>query len=146
MEWVDSAEKDNQVRWTAACFDQMYLGDPDVLIRTAFCEHRYGISRGVAEEKIGGRRQRFEYVEDLASSCIDLREVRRNDGEWFWCWVGLKHDVMSDKEFFKGKFEECYAEFGLEALLTWKDQVCWILGAYFLLGIGRFVSVWEDLC
>lgn len=118
---------------SAACFDQLDASDVNVLVKGVFCEYRFGISRGAAERRIGKRRGRFEFVEYLARVCSEaLRDMDHWTGYEPVCWMGhgggdglerVGEVRNGEREWMRRAFEECHARFGVEALLSWSEDV-----------------------
>ncbi|KAE9364493.1 hypothetical protein N431DRAFT_447668 [Stipitochalara longipes BDJ] len=121
-------EDDDPVVWTAACYDQLDARDPSVILKSAFCELRHGLSRSKVEKWIGGRRERVYYVETLAKVCQEgLRDMGYSEGlEGGMCWIGKQDEwsegEASEREWFKRGFEECHARFGVDAKLEWRGE------------------------
>ena len=123
-------ELSDPVVWTAACYDQLDARDENVLMKSLFCGLKYGISRGVVERNIGGRRERVSYVEMLAKVCQEgLRDMGYGRGMDGVCWIGgvgldeWGEGEASEREWFKRGFEECHARFGVDAKLDWRGDV-----------------------
>jgi hypothetical protein len=127
--WLVDEDADPAV-WTAACYDQLDARDSTVVMKSAFCEHRYGLSREKVGRYIGRRRERVSYVEMLARVCQEgLRDLGFTTGMEGVCWVGKGGDEWSEgdaseREWFRRGFNECHARFGVDARLEWKGEVC----------------------
>jgi hypothetical protein len=123
-------EDDDPVVWTAACYDQLDAQDPSVILKSAFCGLRYGVSRSKVEWWIGRRRERLGYVEMLAKVCQEgLRDMGHSrDLDGGVCWIGGQDEwsegEASEREWFRRGFEECHGRFGVDARLDWRGEVC----------------------
>jgi hypothetical protein len=140
-------EDADPVVWTAACYDQLDARDENVLMKSAFCGLRYGISRERVERYIGRRRERVSYVEVLARACQEgLRDMGYGRGMEGVCWIGSGGGLdewsegdASEREWFKRGFEECHARFGVDARLDWRGDVRSLLRtlAFLCLKMGK---------
>ena len=124
-------EVNDPIVWTAACYDQLDARDPTVLMKSAYCELRHGVSRSAVEAFMGRRRERTVYTETLAQVCQEgLRDLGYSQGGWegLVCWIGKQDEWRegdaSQREWFRRGFEECHAKFGVDAKLEWRGDVC----------------------
>lgn len=121
-------EDDDPIVWTAACYDQLDTQDPSVILKSAFCGLRYGVSRSKAEWWIGRRRERVGYVEMLAKVCQEgLRDMGYSRGlDGGVCWIGGQDEwsegEASEREWYRRGFEECHGRFGVDARLEWRGE------------------------
>ncbi|TVY33642.1 hypothetical protein LSUB1_G005963 [Lachnellula subtilissima] len=116
----------------AACFDQLDASDVNVLVKGVYCEYRFGLSRSDAERRIGKRRGRMEFVENLARVCNEaMRDMDHWTGYEPVCWMGhgggleeekVGEERNSEREWLRRGFEECHERFGVEALMSWRDD------------------------
>ncbi|EPE33773.1 hypothetical protein GLAREA_06786 [Glarea lozoyensis ATCC 20868] len=117
-----------------ACYEQAAdLGDRAVIGKGVYCGWRFGVSRGQAERGVGVGRERGTYAVEMARVCYEgLRDV----GEFVGgiegvCYMGppssrtdefnLEESRNSEHEYLRRAFEECYARFGLEVMMEWRD-------------------------
>jgi hypothetical protein len=128
--------------WTAACYDQLDARDPSVILESAFCQVRYGMSRKKVERWIGRRRERVGYVQMLARVCQEgLRDMGYSKGvlEGGMCWIGAQDEWSegdaSEREWFRRSFEECHARFGVDAKIEWRGEV-----RYFPLSLAQITG------
>ncbi|KAH6664431.1 hypothetical protein B0J14DRAFT_245808 [Halenospora varia] len=147
MGWLESPTHAENVLFAHACYSQLQPSHPHVLTAGLWCEYKTGLQRKEAEEQIGIRRKRLEYVEFLAKACQEgLRDIEHFDSATSGvCWVGGREwseeegfargidrkldggktrlrkgeSRNGEREYLRRAFEECHARFGVEVWIEW---------------------------